>query len=419
MLFNTNYILEFFKKQVKGLNLISFLFILNLSIIPFKMIFSPIVSLSLLLLVFIKHKPIKFSFKNKILCGLFLFYFIQLLSYLFTYNFDPNINRVTFQIMFLVVPLIFILVKPPSHLINKTFEYFVWSCFIFTFYSFCKLGYHYYVDYIHRDNYNFIQRSIYHFHYPYDVLFLNVANILLLFTKRFSRVLKAIIFLFFFSFILLSGTRVGFVALLFVLFVFITLNIKRFLNYKFLIIFLVLIVSSFFFIKSSRYVNDKFFGSLDKLGFNTSELVSPIGNNYHKISLRNQLWTISFIEIKKNKFFGYGPGSSKEILNEAYKRNNLTHLKNLDSHNQYLSTLLELGIVGFLLLCGILCFTLYKLIKIKRLDLVLIVLVIMLALLTESVLLRQKGIAFFSVIFCLLSQIIYKQEIGDNYVGKD
>lgn len=69
--------------------------------------------------------------------------------------------------------------------------------------------------------------------------------------------------------------------------------------------------------------------------------------------------------IKKNLWFGVGPGYWKTEFAKAYKENNPRLKENLyaSSHNQYLNFTVKFGIIGFLLIMSLL---IYPIIKSKR-----------------------------------------------------
>jgi membrane-anchored glycerophosphoryl diester phosphodiesterase (GDPDase) len=85
----------------------------------------------------------------------------------------------------------------------------------------------------------------------------------------------------------------------------------------------------------------------------------------------------------------------------------------MNSHNQYLTTLLNNGIVGVLILFIIFFLGLRFGVAMKSTQIVLLTTVIIIAFTTESMLERQKGVAIFTVVFTLvfLESYLTKKEL--------
>lgn len=84
--------------------------------------------------------------------------------------------------------------------------------------------------------------------------------------------------------------------------------------------------------------------------FSTINKIDPI---------RHHLWSISFTAIKEKPLFGYGLGSSVDlILNKNLnQRSGFDTILDLNHpHNQYISYVLEIGVIGFALLIGLLLY---------------------------------------------------------------
>ncbi len=144
------------------------------------------------------------------------------------------------------------------------------------------------------------------------------------------------------------------------------------------------------------------------------------GLNLRLIQLR------AFYEIEKdenfNTFFGVGLDNGQELLNKKYKQYKMYTGKPWEKnggyliynfHDQYAQTLIELGVLGFLLLIYIL----YSLIQKAKNDgnyfLFFIVFIIILIMFTESILVRQKGIMIFVLFpFITIKMLNYNQEKG-------
>lgn len=376
-------------------------------VLPFKLILSPI-SLGLLFVWYIV-----FGDKNRVLKKLpnvhwhfvvfYIFFLVQLASAMFSDSLYQNSQRLLTQSPLFIIPLLFALISPSKELIDKAKKMFILSCTLFCLYSFSTLFYNYLINYEHRLNYNFVQRSLYHFHFPYDVLYLNVAFAFLLFSNlKIKPALKPAITIIFFLFIIASGVRIGIFTFLLICMLFAVLNFKKIANLKTVFLAVLLVVSAIAVINSSTYTKDKILGTLEKAGLDTGRYVSEIGEKYHKITLREKLWFSSIEAIKEKPIFGYGAKGAQNELNKLFAKKGFDNLINLNSHNQYLTSAIETGLVGLFFLGLIFIVALVSSVKMKSLSNGIVVLIFAIAFFTESVLVRQKGVVFFSMVFSII-----------------
>ena len=102
--------------------------------------------------------------------------------------------------------------------------------------------------------------------------------------------------------------------------------------------------------------------------------------------------------INKKQIFGYGTGSEKQVLSEMFQSKGMVHSykKQYDSHNQYLSILVEFGFIGFSFFVFYLISNLYFAIKHNNIEFVSILLILITVSLVENVLSRNNGITFFT-----------------------
>lgn len=395
---------------------LDYCFYLSIAVLPFTLILSPI-TIGLLVAAFLAFGN-KEQFFNRfrgrtsiwVLIG---FYFFHVLGLFFSAKLGIDFSRIDTQLLLLLIPLVFLSLDLKLEQIHKAKKVYIGSCIGFCILALTTLAYNLIINYEHRMDYNFVQTSMYHYHYPYDVLYINVAYILLLFNPFLNRI-KLVSSILFFTFILLSGTRIGLAVFLMINVAYLFMNYKIFLNLKSLIVLISVLVLSIVLIKNSRYVNDKFFDSLSKIGFNTEKYVSDIGQKYHKLTLRQKLWASAkeaFID-SPNKIFGYGPQGSRVILDTIYSQNGYD-IKGMNSHNQYLTTLLNNGVLGLLMLFIIFALGFVTSFKSRSIQNVLMVLTMAIAFVTESMLERQKGVTAFAV---LLTLIFIENRIKTNKI---
>lgn len=109
------------------------------------------------------------------------------------------------------------------------------------------------------------------------------------------------------------------------------------------------------------------------------------------------------LQEEKKHFFGYGFNSSQEQIKAKHIQYNLyPGFHNYNFHNQYLQTMAELGIIGLLSL-GFIFINFLKIpFKSRSLFSILTAVVFLVLFLTESYLVRQRGIVYFLFYYCLI-----------------
>lgn len=131
------------------------------------------------------------------------------------------------------------------------------------------------------------------------------------------------------------------------------------------------------------------------------ELHSPFGSS----SKRLVVWKIGFQQSMKHLPLGCGTGDANDVMREAYKEQGYKNLykARLNSHNQYLQTLLTVGIIGFGILILYLGYPLYHAFKRKKPLLLAFIFVVALNLMTESMFETGSGANFIAFFMCLLT----------------
>ena len=123
-------------------------------------------------------------------------------------------------------------------------------------------------------------------------------------------------------------------------------------------------------------------------------------NKYKRMSgdLRFEIWSVAYNLIQESLPFGYGTGDVKDIRNNYYFEHGMNNLfkANLNFHNQYLETILQVGIPGIIILLLNLFIPLYLSIKHKNFLYFSFLFLIISGFLTESMLHTQKGVLFYA-----------------------
>ncbi|WP_082986027.1 O-antigen ligase family protein [Bizionia sp. APA-3] len=151
------------------------------------------------------------------------------------------------------------------------------------------------------------------------------------------------------------------------------------------------------------------FLALDKNTY-TLERIS-INSSTNDIYKRMDLNKVSYDIFKEAPFFGVGPGRIRyERTIRYYETGYVIAYKNLyNSHNQYLNYLSVNGLFGLLVFLSMLFYMLFVAIKRNQIFLISTILLFSISCLTESYLVRNKGIVLFSFIITIF--LIYNIDV--------
>lgn len=132
--------------------------------------------------------------------------------------------------------------------------------------------------------------------------------------------------------------------------------------------------------------------------------VTKEGNFYSGTSLRSAIWESAYNVSKNNLVWGLGEKKADLLMVEAYKDKELKVpvQQRYHSHNQYLQTLVQYGIIGLLVLLGALFWPMIKVLRKSDYLGFLWLLLFSISAVTESVFTRQWGILSFAFFTSLL-----------------
>jgi len=208
-----------------------------------------------------------------------------------------------------------------------------------------------------------------------------------------------VLFLFIFLFLLGSGTAI--LATIVCVGIICAIKSRKLLIYS-ILSFGALFILNYSLNKSFQFKVD------DVLNFNTS--FDYQGNSsYEGLAIRYGTWKCSIDGIKENLWTGIGISHSQEYLDTCYREKgyqSLTYLMEnkgtvFNSHNVYLDVFLKFGLIGFLIFLVLLVLLVMTAIKKWNILLLLMLVFFMIMGATESILVREKGIIFFSFFFGL------------------
>ncbi|WP_029271368.1 O-antigen ligase [Flavobacterium sp. KJJ] len=222
--------------------------------------------------------------------------------------------------------------------------------------------------------------------------------------KTAIKMLRFVIFLLSFFFVLFVNTRMALMNVLagFIIVFFFEFKTKFNLKKMAIASVTVLILLSgilFFYVKENPYMKEKYstatFAYMDKVG-KLDEIDHPEIKVYNSLVTRVSIWKSAWELSVKNLPFGVGASDGKPELNKYYKQTNQKFLAKYEfpTHNQFLDFLLKFGILGpivallYMLTIGYLGYDL------KNAIIFSFFLIFFTSNLTDDFLLRFDGIAF-------------------------
>ena len=238
--------------------------------------------------------------------------------------------------------------------------------------------------------------------------------------KSTFKILRIIVFLLSFFFVLLVNTRMALLnALIGFLVVFIFEIKSRFSIKKMILtaITVLLVLGSilFAFIQKNPYMKEKYstvtFAYMDKVG-KLDEIDHPEIYAFNSLATRLSVWKSAWELSVKNLPFGVGASDGKPELNKYFKATNQQFLAKYEfpTHNQFLDFLLKFGILGPLVAAFYILSIGYIGYDLKNAIIISFFILFFTSNLTDDFLLRFDGIAFSGFWFSVFSSYWLQQK---------
>lgn len=124
-------------------------------------------------------------------------------------------------------------------------------------------------------------------------------------------------------------------------------------------------------------------------------------------------WKVAVDLIKQKPIFGYGTGTERELLTEAYRKERMevSYKNKFNAHNQYLGYAIDYGTFGLFFLVMFFLINLKEAIQQKDIQYFMYIFIITTCCLTENFLIRNMGVNFV-VIFGLIYTIYAVEKIN-------
>jgi O-antigen ligase len=412
-----------------------FLIVFILLAIPLKYNVGTLSVILFVLVSFIKFRVYNFSY-NKTLLLPIAFYGFMVLSLLWTYDFRLSVAGLQKEIIFLFVPMAF-LVMPKLSKEQRTSVIKIYS---FGMVLFC-------VFYLLKAVFKYFSTGdgavfFYHELVTLDVnaIYISVLVSFALFyfidvrnKNNFTRI--CIGFLAMMVFLLASKSIIFVDFILIIGYYSFYSNVPKSVRYLTVTVFTAFLIFSLFFVKEVRErflleyetafidntINDKIGNTTDTVynvsihqawndgKFEDNQFFPGTALRVYQFRIFNELI------LEKSVFFtGFGLEASQEQIQEKAEEYELYDgYGDFNFHNQYTQTFAELGFFGFLLLIAMVVLSLKKAIQTKDFLHITFAITMIVLFLTESFFCRQRGITFFVVLYCFFNSNFPKIASGN------
>jgi len=369
----------------------------------------------LIILTFLRFNTTEFSGLSRLMFYAIVgFFAMHLVCLVYTDDLVNGLSHIEMKLSMLAFPLIFAFAdnKFDKKKIEKVLLFYAISmCLV----SLTSLGYAFYRYLYHQHIY---KQNIFFFYYsdlvqPFDFspsyysMYVSFAALVLLIfiltnyavLKPSQRALLVLAIVFLTGFNVLMSARMPLIAF-FLLFGFILIKRIRVRSMTGYGVLILSVVCLFSFLALNKYTIRRIF-TMDKL---TYTIDNPDFKAWNAVTIRVAIWKTNSRLIADNWLFGVGRGDADKKILEAYKENRYFYALNerYNLHNQYLQTMLSVGLIGLIFLLMIGWLGLNLAFREGNWYLIAFLILVLLCFITEAVLARLKGVLFFSFFVSLL-----------------
>lgn len=382
-------------------------FILFVIFIPvslfFKSGFASVAVLWFFLLCLInRNKTI--DFKNQLVLVLpMILFLLYLISAFFSNDYTTSFDLILRRIHLLLIPLGFIIVNKTlsKDELNIVLGFFLVSCLICTLTCLFQASYNTIIS-----TGTIKGRFTHYFFYkqftsPVDLqplylsMFCNLSLLVTLQSTIFkNKLLKSVMVVYFLMIIFLLSSKIGMICSLFQLILYL-INASRKKVFWSLLVGLTVSVVVISQLNTLRNTIQNSF---------KANIKEQSGNLVENLTTRIRIWTNTIETIKEKPFLGYGVGEGQKALEKTYTKNGFSWAveESLNSHNEFLSTWLYLGMPGIFVLTVMMLASSIHSTRTRNIIALNFILMLLIFFCFESALMRQKGIVFFVFFYSLL-----------------
>lgn len=369
-------------------------------------------------LYYIRPKDIVTTFKeNPFLRIIVAMYFLQVIGLLYTTNYQTGFFVLEKKLSLLLIPLIGL---PLLHKVDADISLILKRIGTITLLSsVVLLVIATFKTLVIHDSHAFYFENVTSIHYVYYSIYFASGSLLLIdnifdeyVKKKYGYAIIAVLFTYSLIILILIASKTGIMAfgLASVFFLYKRLTNKKIFATAILLMWLSVAIL-FYFNETTR---SRFTGLSEHLSVLTLDDFRGHDMYYNDLNMRLLFWKISVVNICKDHAFltGVGTGDAQDYINVLYAlpQYQLNGYIDWDSHNQWVYTFVQLGLIGVALMAFL--YVRFFRAAFIHMDLKFIsFLIITLAFsFSESILESNKGIVFFSLLFTLFSVRYKKSE---------
>lgn len=336
-----------------------------------------------------------------------VFYLFHIAGLLWTSNLEAGLFEAQVKLSLLVFPLIFATRPLDGKSTDAVFKFFIAGCTLAGIFLLVRASV---LTLFFNASYFLYVPFSYFLHPSYFSMYLNLAIIVLLVFKRERKIdLKFVVFLlpFFCFLIFLLSSKLGYLNLALTIVAWIVWLVIKQKNYLLGFFSLVFILSIFLTaIKLSPLMQGRLSDTLKTV----TNLKEATAQGTESTLIRIFILKAAYEKTKEAPWIGHGTGSAQEKLIDQYKTDKLeiALAENLNAHNQFMQTLLNLGFVGLIALLITFFVPMIHALKQKNILYFSFIILVFLNFIPESLLERQAGTMFYgffnSILFLTLIQ---------------
>ncbi|MBP0902855.1 O-antigen ligase family protein [Mariniflexile gromovii] len=396
-------ILLVYKKKIETMCFINQCwYLLVFSLVFFRSVHTIILLIIILFILLNKNKLEKRSLSLSLIkfeVYILAFFVLIILNNLCHQNYLKGIDTFLYLLLY---PILFIILKKFLFQISliKTIKVFITSVLISLFYLII-------INILYADNLLEINTYFSDFldlTHVYYGMFLGLSCSFFMYfkTKGFIYVssrFDVLLYLIFVFFIIYIGARISFFAVVIITLLSLYKTNKLAWYKKITILSALFFGILFLSLKLSPRISHGF-ESMNNLyiSINKNDKHDLINNSWANINERYLVWSYSIKELKSNIIYGIGVKNVKDVISNQILNDGYIYYQPKNSHNQYLHFLLGFGIFGFIYFLYII-YVFFK--KVPQGTYFLVFFLIIM--LTESVLVRVKGMSLFFIFILIFS----------------
>jgi O-antigen ligase len=340
----------------------------------------------------------KFFFVNAAL------YLLMILSMIYTQNMEYGFKKLETMSSLAVFPLLFSMLPSKqltvikNNKISLIYTYIIVIVIINLSFFIFHFGHYKETLITHYITVTRIAQEGYNIHPIYLSMHIAIALILSVFLLYKEKRLKNIILLllldvvliFFMLLLLKKGPLIG-------LFIALTSFVILKKNRKVFSVFLIILVVSITLVLTNDKLNSKFSELIKIEALSQSDATST--------NIRYSLYPYAIQAFNKSPIIGHGIGDYRDELILAYEGVPVLYNEKYNSHNQYLSIMISLGLLGLIIFLITIAYNFIWALKSKNHILIVLLIFYCIVMTSENILERENGVLYFSFFLCFFSAL--------------